>query len=577
MATTSNVFCEICEALSIMKAAKFWCSECDEGLCLQCHKHHSISKSSRQHNAIQIESYNKLPTSIANIVNYCASHDMKYTNYCPHHDTLCCPACISDEHKRCTGLLLLQDVIRTAKTSALLDSLETSVKDIQTNIKNIIEDRQRNLAIIHDQRQRYQDDLKQIRIEINSHLDKLEQNIVRDLDATEKKAKTEIAQLVDTLVEKTKVVDDMEKNIFAIKMYASDLQAYIGSKSIDTEVEKEENYIQSLNKDGSLHQIRIQFKIDNKLSNIDSIINSFGKVTTSTELPLLALKRWKDTQAQIMLPVPQIVQKPFDEITLSKISKFTIQERGRSIYVSELKGMSVLPNGKIILADSGNWRLLLANYSDGMMEKEISISSAEKEAFDVTFIKDNLVALSTSYGILIINIRSGTIVKKIQTNGKCQGIAYNNGTLICCIKSIGIQCIKLLNKTVTTLVKIDKRSDRLGLAVHGNKIYETDFSNNIVSCYTLEGHKLWQFKNTSVMLGPTGIAVDSNSNVYVASYSYNCVIVLSSDGQKFKKILSSKDGLLFPRAICFDEMKNNLLVANIEQPVFLYNISFHDS
>ncbi|CAC5403664.1 unnamed protein product [Mytilus coruscus] len=123
IATASNVLCGICEVLYITKAENIWCSECDEGLCIDCNKHHSISKSSMQHNAIPIESYNKLPPTIANIVHYCPSHDMKYTNYCPHHDKLCCPACISVDHKRCTGLLLLQDVIKTAKPSALTESL----------------------------------------------------------------------------------------------------------------------------------------------------------------------------------------------------------------------------------------------------------------------------------------------------------------------------------------------------------------------------------------------------------------------------------------------------------------------
>lgn len=61
----------------------------------------------------------------------------------------------------------------------------------------------------------------------------------------------------------------------------------------------------------------------------------------------------------------------------------------------------------------------------------------------------------------------------------------------------------------------------------------------MVNCYTIDG----KFKNTPVLKTPTGIAIDNDSNVYVASYDYNCVIVLSSDEKNFKKVLSSKDGL----------------------------------
>lgn len=124
MATSSKTFCGICEARHITKAADFWCGECDEGLCLACNDHHSVSKSSKHHNAITIESYYKLPLSISTIANYCSNHNRKYENYCPYHDTLCCPACISVEHKSCMGLQLVQDVINTTKTSALLESIE---------------------------------------------------------------------------------------------------------------------------------------------------------------------------------------------------------------------------------------------------------------------------------------------------------------------------------------------------------------------------------------------------------------------------------------------------------------------
>lgn len=97
---------------------------------------------------------------------------MKYTNYCPQHEKLLCPACISAEPKSYTRLLLLQDVIQPAKTSALLDSIELSVKDITFNLNTKIENRQQNLVIIHDQR--YQDEMKQVRIKMNTHLDTLE-------------------------------------------------------------------------------------------------------------------------------------------------------------------------------------------------------------------------------------------------------------------------------------------------------------------------------------------------------------------------------------------------------------------
>ncbi|VDI45808.1 Hypothetical predicted protein [Mytilus galloprovincialis] len=52
----SEEFCGICYARHKTKSPNFWCSDCDEGLCTECHEHHNISKSSRNHNVIPIES-----------------------------------------------------------------------------------------------------------------------------------------------------------------------------------------------------------------------------------------------------------------------------------------------------------------------------------------------------------------------------------------------------------------------------------------------------------------------------------------------------------------------------------------
>ncbi|CAC5397665.1 TRIM2_3 [Mytilus coruscus] len=573
MASKSKEFCGICYARHITKSQNFWCSDCDEGLCTECHEHHSISKSSRNHNVIPIESYNKLPSSIAKIVNYCTNHGRKYENYCPHHEKLCCPACISIDHISCIGLLLLQDVTKSAKTSASLDRIEGNITDIKTNIKNIIEDRQKNIATICDQRQRYKEEITLLRNALITRLNRLEQITLKDMDATENKIEKDIEKLVTKLSDKAKAADDLLHNISAIKMHATDIQAFTGGKLIATAVEKEENYLQSLIEDGSLCQIRLCLKIDEKLYNNQSTVESFGKVTTETEPPLVRLKKEKNKQAQNLSKFLPIVYKSVNQMTLILMSKITIpMSMVRSWLISSfvLQGISVLPNGKLILADSYYKRLLIVNNA-GIVEMTILCPTVGNGPFGVTYIENNIVAISTSNGVLTVNIQTGTIVTNIATNGECRGIEYNNGALICWVRSIGIQSIQMSNRAITTLVRVEESNDRLGISIYRNKIYATDYSNNTVSCYTFEGKELWHFKNEFAFRYPTGIAVDNNSNVYVAAYK--CVICLSPDGKKFKKFEASKNGFSDPTALHFDRTENKLIVADKGQPVFVYQVS----
>ena len=142
MATSRNILCGICEAQHITKYADQWCPECDEGLCSDCENHHKVSKATRNHDVISIDNYHKLPSSISEIGNHCDYHDMKYTLFCQLHDKPCCPDCISTNHKDCVGLLSIREVIKTSKTSTLIDNIEQSLTDIKYNIDKITKNRQ---------------------------------------------------------------------------------------------------------------------------------------------------------------------------------------------------------------------------------------------------------------------------------------------------------------------------------------------------------------------------------------------------------------------------------------------------
>ena len=77
----------------------------------------------------------------------------------------------------------------------------------------------------------------------------------------------------------------------------------------------------------------------------------------------------------------------------------------------------------------------------------------------------------------------------------------------------------------------------------GDKIFQTNKINHSVTCYTKHGEKLWEFNDASVLMEPLGVAVDNNCNIYVASYNYKKVIVLSPDGKQWRQLLDQDDGM----------------------------------
>jgi len=423
------------------------------------------------------------------------------------------------------------------------------------------------MSEIQQQRQMLQDQIKEMRVKINSHLDTLEQNILQELDDTEDKIKSRIDNLLKQLSQNSKTVEGLQKDIRAVKEYASNLQTFLGSKAIEEEVMKEEENLMALYEDGCLQQLNLRYTINAKIQNILSPITTFGSVSIETSPPSVAIKTTKNKQAQIMSVMQHTSVKPINDIKLTLHTTFNIPKGKGSTFIA---GCIVCPNGKIIFADLLYHNRLVILNDDGTLDKVITCSLGDP--FDVTCLYDATVVVSTTNGIEIININSTKTERRIETSKPCYGITHHNGVLFWCENKRGIQMMKLSNDRVTTLVKQDNLPYDSFIATSGDKIYQTTNDNSTVTCYTMKGEKLWQYKDVSVLTYPYGITVDNKSNVYVTSFTSNTVVVIAPDGRQGRKLISSDDGLKVPTGLYFDKSKNSLLVTNGHGPVFLYEM-----
>lgn len=143
---------------------------------------------------------------------------MTYTNLCQQHDQLCCPACISGagSHSKCTTLLL-KEVIKTAKISTLLQSVEESLKHLKINLNKIINDYKINLQELDDLWKRIEKEVRQLKEKIVKHLNDIEKIIAEELNTkvnqNTTKLKSEMAGLEQRLMKTEKFIN--ETNVVA--------------------------------------------------------------------------------------------------------------------------------------------------------------------------------------------------------------------------------------------------------------------------------------------------------------------------------------------------------------------------
>ena len=462
----------------------------------------------------------------------------------------------------------IREIIKTSKTSTLIDDIEKSLANIKYNIDNVIKNREQNLSEIRQQRQIFHDQVKQMRVKINSHLDTLEQNILKDLDDAEDKIKSKIDNLLKQLSEELKTVDGIQSGITAVKEYASDLQTFLGSKAIGEEVRKEEKYIMALSEDGCLQQLSLKCSMDKKIKDIMSTMTSFGSVSIETSPPSVVMNTMKAKQAQIMSVIQPPSVKSINDIKLTLHNTFGILKGTNIITIT---GCIVCPNDKMIMVDCYNNRRLIVLNDDGTLDKVILCSL--RSPFDVTYLDNRTVAVSAYNGIEIINIDTKITERRINSSKWCSGITYHNGVLLWCEYQRGIQMMKLSDDRITTLVKQSNLRYNSYITTCREKIYQTNTNTNTVTCYTIKGDKLWEYKDESLLKDPHGVTVDNYDNVYVTSCRSNSVVVLEPDGSQGRQILNSDDGLKDPTGIYLDESKNSLIVTNYYGPCFLYQKS----
>jgi hypothetical protein len=388
-----------------------------------------------------------------------------------------------------------------------------------------------------------------------------------DLIDVEENIKLQIENLLSELSKRSDTINEIQGTILALTEYASDLQTFLGRKSIEVEVGKQEKLMESLSEDGSLKQLNIKYSIDNKILDLMSTITSFGSVTIETGPQRAVLKTEKSKQAQILSVVEPPSLLSFNDIKLTLYLNIKIpKEKPHGS-----RGCVICSNGKMLFTDNSYKHNIAILNNDGTFDKKITCSPYYTR--DVTLIDDSTVAVSTSNDVRIINIDTKRTERVIKTTGGCYGIAYHKGTLLLCERSRGLIKIELSDGRITTLVEDVKLPIASFVTTFGDKIFQTNNINHSVTCYTITGEKLWDFKDESVLGTLLGVAVDNNCNIYVTSYYYNKVIVLSPDGKQWRQLLDENDGMSGPYGISIDKTTNNILISNYSASAFLYHIS----
>ena len=450
----------------------------------------------------------------------------------------------------------------------MFNEIEQSIDELIETIGKIRQNRETNDSAVKEEKLLVENEIRELRRQIDKHLDKLQESLMKELTEKENRITIETRELLISLDEKQKELTEHQINIVNIKKYASNLQTYLAVKQIQKDIETEDTSLQSIVNSDSLNQTKLSCKIDSGLKIITTNIQKFGVVVVESMPSELSFARKKDKQAQLMvadLSPPMSVEK----IYLKLKQKINIKGNW-------MRGCSLLPDGRMVLScyKAGTVRFI---NKKGLELFKIGKDKIGTSTFDIVYIKDtNGVAVSSGSGgnrcISIIDIASQKVMKTISMDTDIFGMAVICRTIYYCTGNKGVKMLSLTDKSVSDIISSNKSNVNY-VATSGSKLYYTGNNTHTVTCCDVHGTTQWEFKDERVLNGPWGISVDNDGNVYVVGCNSNNVVVISPDGQCHRQLVSSKDGLSFPCVLDYDKSTNRLLVVNDSESAFLFDVT----
>ncbi|XP_052106462.1 uncharacterized protein LOC127738990 isoform X3 [Mytilus californianus] len=567
MASSNKDVCNLCYDDGTSTEAVTWCTECEVFLCTDCGKHHKKLKTSEDHKTMSTKDYHKLPKSMQEISSNCKDHKKKFEIYCSFHACPCCVTCITDKHQKCQEMKPLSDILKQVKSSASVQLFEKDLKDVKENFEEIIKYLNSRMETSNIQKQKAAEKIRSMRKSIDDFLNKLEQEILDELESEQSKLKSKMNTLLQQLKTQANQISKLQSEFSQMTQYATELQMYVGLKEIEKFTSQAAQYIERLKSGGKLDENNLEVTISSELQSILKDVKSFGVINISPFS--LQVKAGRKDQAQnLVQAIPEI-----EQIKPSMLRKLTFPEDMKSINIFACR---ILPDGKYLILDSSldkSHLLLFSNIAGKFLREVVAFTGS---SLDTCFVRNDTVAviLGSQKKTALVDVEKNEIIKKMY-------LSSNSGSVV----SDG-QMLVFGSRENSTIVNLNDEKDLESkvlanhVALFKGNIYSTLTAENTVRCYKSTGELLKSIKHQSIV-SPRGLALDKNGFVYIVSRGNNSIVVVSSDWKKCKTILSEADGIKHPYAIDINRETGMMIVSShisdgseeeSYQTVFVYKI-----
>lgn len=239
--------------------------------------------------------------------------------------------------------------------------------------------------------------------------------------------------------------------------------------------------------------------------------------------------------------------------TFSLQSKFDLPKLSKTCFITDIRCVA---KGRFVLTDYNNKCLMLYDFH-GTLLKE-SILEDHPQCIAVMSGTDMAVTISSSKNIIIADSASLKTVRHVSAPYECEGITFTENRLI-------VNCIHegifMLSKSGKILSKFPKLTGAMYLCMsNDHKLVCSMGVSGVLLSMSLEGRETFRYKHDSFRR-PSGVTSDQYGNIYVATWSDNCILQVKENGKNPNVALTSEERVTSPWGIDYDKSSDLLVVS----------------
>ncbi|XP_060563317.1 uncharacterized protein LOC132722774 isoform X1 [Ruditapes philippinarum] len=528
--------CSPCSKEGKNVAAIKHCVECDENLCKKCLGDHNKFSVMRGHQLL--DTVKQLSGKKQEIPSQrCERHGGKLIDvYCPGHDKVGCSTCMTIEHSGCKGMNYVPDLACKTKTSEKLNLLEAELNTLQSRFKSLKQNKQEELENAKKEKSQLIKEIKSERKKINDHLDKMEMELLQEVDVS---FQIKLQHIESCMKEVDANIASLQENMQKISAAKNENES--------------EKYVQ-------IKRVNERRKDAN-----DCFEDLRGSRKTGSILRLEPNKYVTDSECNL---IGNVLHLPLIEAEKCSVINMRTKVDKESCLIFD---MCMSEDGCIFVADYNNKYVKKMNdcfqiiSSLKVTDNPYSICQIDSSMLAVTLINDKTVQFISQKEPIKLQ-------QSFEVGDRCRGIAYNDGMIyVCCGGSkertdeeVGhLEVYTISGQLLASYFDVIQCPSHVIISSLKMEIFVSDIYEGIFLFD--KNRRLKPIPvDKKLFSGHGRICEMYKGQICAGFFTSNNVLLMSTDGKDQVELLTGQDGLTKPIGLCFDNKTSRLFVSCYE-------------